>query len=505
MKQRNQTSGEHPIRERLAAVASALLLTASLLLIFVFRLGHAVSHRARSFYYDHLYHRLHRLRAAFASVRAHRMQAMTLIMTLVLLVPMASVLRPVVAVKVDGRVLGYVQNESAVTAVCREIEQTSSAVLGEPFQLDANITYEVAVTALDNLMEPQDLSAAIADSADNLSTLAVVKVNGQAVGALEDAAEAQSVLDRIKQSYQDDDSSAEVTLLDDVAVETMQAPTKLLQSEDALYTTLTETSTQPDIVEATADDTLSSIAQAHGMLVDEILALNPDIVPEALSPGTKVTITAAKPLVSVQIKKTIDYTEAIPYDTVTRKSDDLAKNKVQVIQQGVPGEATIEAQVVLVNGVEQERTILSRTVLSNATDKIVEVGTKNIGVGTGTLRRPIAGGTITSGFKWRWGRMHKGIDIADSIGTPVMAADNGKVIYAGYSTSGYGKYIIVNHNNGMKTLYAHNSVLKVEVGDVVEKGQTIALSGNTGNSTGPHLHFEVLVDDVNVDPMKYID
>lgn len=505
MKQQNRTPEEHPVREHLTAAVSALLLTASLLVILALRLGHAVSFRMRSLYYDHLYHRLRRPRVAFASIRAHRLQAMTLIMTLVLLVPMASILRPAVAVKVDGRVLGYVQNESEVTAACRDIEQTASEVLGEPFRLDADITYEVAVTVPDNLLEPQDLSTAIAGSADNLSTLAVVKVNGQAVGALKDAAEAQSVLNRIKQSYQNGDPNTEVTLLDNVAVETMQAPTKLLQSEDALCKTLTQTSTQPDVVKATEEDTLTSIAQTHGMLVDEILALNPDIVPEALAPGTEVTITAAKPLVSVQVKKTVDYTEAIPYDTVTRKSDDLAKDKVQVIQQGTPGEATIEAQIVLVNGVEQERTILSRTVLSDATDKIIEVGTKNTGVGTGTLRRPVAGGSITSGFGWRWGRLHKGVDIADSIGTPIMAADSGKVIYAGYSTSGYGKYIIVNHNNGMKTLYAHNSVLKVEVGDVVEKGQTIALMGNTGNSTGPHLHFEVLVDDTNIDPMKYID
>lgn len=504
MKQHNQTPHRHPIRERLAALASPLLLVVSLLIILAINLAHAASFRIRGFYYDHLYRRLRGLRSAFASIRAHRTQSLALIMTLVLFVPMASMMRPAVAVKVDGRVLGFVSDESEVSAACREIEQASSEVLGEPFRLDADISYEVAVTTPGHLLEAEDLSDAIAGSVDSLSTLAVVKVNGDTVGAVQDADEVQSVLGKLEQQYQDGDSEAKVTLLDDVSVETMQAPTKLLQTGDELFKTLTETSIQPETVEAGEDDTLTSIAQAHGMLVDEILALNPDIIPERMAPGTEVTITAAKPLVSVEVSKKIDYTESIPYDTVTRRSDDLAQDKTQVIQQGVPGEAAIEAEVVMVNGVEKERTILSRTVLSDATDKIVAVGTKNTGVGTGSLRRPISGGTITSGFKWRWGRLHKGVDIAVSTGTPVMAADNGKVIVAGYSKSGYGNYVIINHGNGMKTLYGHNSVLKVNVGDTVTKGQTIALSGNTGNSTGPHCHFEVMIDDVNVDPMKYI-
>ena len=89
-------------------------------------------------------------------------------------------------------------------------------------------------------------------------------------------------------------------------------------------------------------------------------------------------------------------------------------------------------------------------------------------------------------------------------GTPVYAADNGKVIVAEDSGNGYGSYIILDHQNGFKTLYGHNSQLLVSVGDVVGKGEKIALSGNTGNSTGPHLHFEVRVNDEKVDPTQYV-
>ena len=89
-------------------------------------------------------------------------------------------------------------------------------------------------------------------------------------------------------------------------------------------------------------------------------------------------------------------------------------------------------------------------------------------------------------------------------GTPVYAADNGKVIVAGDLDNGYGNYIILDHQNGYKTLYAHNSELLVSVGDIVAKGDKIAFSGNTGNSTGPHLHFEVQVNDEKVVPQQYL-
>ena len=117
---------------------------------------------------------------------------------------------------------------------------------------------------------------------------------------------------------------------------------------------------------------------------------------------------------------------------------------------------------------------------------------------------PVTSYTFTSGFKMRWGKLHGGVDLAVPEGTPVYAADNGKVIVAGDLDNGYGSYIILDHQNGYKTLYAHNSELLVSVGDIVAQGDQIALSGNTGNSTGPHVHFEIQVNDEKVDPQQYV-
>ncbi|MCR2043917.1 murein hydrolase activator EnvC family protein [Anaerosalibacter massiliensis] len=114
-------------------------------------------------------------------------------------------------------------------------------------------------------------------------------------------------------------------------------------------------------------------------------------------------------------------------------------------------------------------------------------------------------GPVTSPFGPRWGRLHTGIDIGVGVGTPVVAAKDGVVILTktGYS-GGYGNYIVVDHGGGVSTLYAHNSSLSVGVGTRVRQGQQIAVSGNSGRSTGPHLHFEVRINGRPVNPMGYL-
>lgn len=116
-----------------------------------------------------------------------------------------------------------------------------------------------------------------------------------------------------------------------------------------------------------------------------------------------------------------------------------------------------------------------------------------------------ARGVLTSGYGWRWGRMHKGVDIAAPIGTPVMAAAAGEVVSAGWNSGGYGNLVKVKHADGSLTLYGHNSKILVHSGQVVEQGEQIAEMGSTGYSTGPHLHFEIHPNGQNaVNPMAYL-
>lgn len=114
-------------------------------------------------------------------------------------------------------------------------------------------------------------------------------------------------------------------------------------------------------------------------------------------------------------------------------------------------------------------------------------------------------GTLTSGYGWRWGRMHRGVDIAGPVGTPVVAAAPGVVVRSGWNSGGYGNLVDIRHSDGSMTRYAHNSRLLVREGEQVRQGQQISEMGSTGYSTGPHLHFEVhLPSSGTVNPMAYL-
>jgi len=120
-----------------------------------------------------------------------------------------------------------------------------------------------------------------------------------------------------------------------------------------------------------------------------------------------------------------------------------------------------------------------------------------------------ARGTVTSGFGWRispfgdGNELHAGIDIAYTMGAPVVATADGEVVVSG-PAGGYGNLVQINHGNGISTLYGHNSQLAVNVGQTVKKGQVIAYAGSTGKSTGPHVHYEVRVNNTPIDPTKYL-
>ena len=170
-------------------------------------------------------------------------------------------------------------------------------------------------------------------------------------------------------------------------------------------------------------------------------------------------------------------------------------------------------EVTYVNGVEVSRESISRRTITEAVDKQVVVGTKKRPTGStpgeasGILMWPVPSiHNITSYYEWRWGTMHTGLDISggNSYGKTIVAADGGTVSYVRYSNVGYGNHLQIDHGNGTSTLYAHTSKILVSSGQKVAKGQPIALIGSTGDSTGAHLHFEVIKNGQKVDPLDYV-
>ncbi|MDR0886052.1 MAG: peptidoglycan DD-metalloendopeptidase family protein [Clostridiales Family XIII bacterium] len=158
---------------------------------------------------------------------------------------------------------------------------------------------------------------------------------------------------------------------------------------------------------------------------------------------------------------------------------------------------------------EAERAAAAAAAAAAANGTPVAAPAGNLSYGGGQLGRP-ANGPVTSEFGPRQSpggigsRNHKGMDFGVPSGSPIVAAADGTVLIAGWSTGGYGNYVIINHGSGLTTLYAHNSSIAVSVGQQVSRGQVIAYSGSTGNSTGPHCHFEVAVNGIQQNPRNYL-
>ena len=179
--------------------------------------------------------------------------------------------------------------------------------------------------------------------------------------------------------------------------------------------------------------------------------------------------------------------------------------ETSVRTKGVAGVAEVTAQICEIDGMEISRLEVGRQVVSEPTTQVEVRGTKTppATAPSGTLRSPVTGGTVTSRFGRRGSGTHTGIDIGLPSGTSIVAADGGTVTFAGWS-GGYGYMVKISHGSSTQTWYAHCSALLVSAGQEVAKGQPIARVGSTGNSTGPHLHFEVRINGSAVNPAPYI-
>jgi len=232
-------------------------------------------------------------------------------------------------------------------------------------------------------------------------------------------------------------------------------------------------------------ETAWDIAKAYGVDVDTILGCNDDLPNvDRLKVGQELKILTVKGVLHTvrqgeslwEIAK--DY--KVDVDKIVQANDLVDPGHLQPKQELViPG-----AKPRLVAGQDRARPIVANGRLQKAFEWPVQ-------------------GRISSRFGPRWGRMHEGLDIAVNTGTPVKAAAAGKVSFAGWNGA-YGYLVKIDHGNGVETRYAHNSRLLVKAGDRVTAGQVVARSGNTGRSTGPHVHFEIRLNGRAYNPLDYL-
>ena len=264
----------------------------------------------------------------------------------------------------------------------------------------------------------------------------------------------------------------------------------------------------PSEYEVESGDTLSEIALKVDIPMDRIVEMN-DALEDINTPirvGQKLIVTVPEPELSVTSTRQVYLEETYDEDTIYEDNDAWYTTQTEVLQQPSAGFRKIIANIGYLNDKEVQKEILKEEVVMEAVPKIVMRGTKV----PPTYIKPISGGRQSSGFGRRKSptkgasSYHKGIDWATPKGTPVYASCGGTVSRAGWG-SGYGYVVYIDHEDGRQTRYGHLSKVQVKVGQTVKQGEQIALSGSTGVSTGPHLHFEILINGKQVNPLDYLN
>ena len=282
-------------------------------------------------------------------------------------------------------------------------------------------------------------------------------------------------------------------------VETYLPESMLTPLDQAIEDVIKDQET-PGEYEVVSGDTLSEISIKVNIPIDQIIAMNSETLTDENSTirvGDKLIITVPEPELSVE-RMEQNYYEEI-YDA-------WYTTQTKILQQPSAGFRRVVADVSYLNDREVTRDILKEEVVMEAVPKIVERGTKI----PPTYIKPISGGRQSSGFGRRKSptkgasSYHKGVDWSVPTGTAVFASCGGTVVKAGWG-SGYGYCVYINHEDGRQTRYGHLSKVLVKAGQTVKQGERIALSGNTGISTGPHLHFEILINGSQVNPLKYLN
>lgn len=226
-------------------------------------------------------------------------------------------------------------------------------------------------------------------------------------------------------------------------------------------------------------------------------------------PGKEILLKPADPVYDVEVHLENIALEPVEFDTIRIKDESLLTSQRVILKEGIEGEKKVVYDITIVNGYPTEVLAIQETVLKQPVSAEVKVGTKQTVGRSGGNNYGVVSGRLSSNYGYRThpisGRriFHNGIDLAAPTGTAVYAYADGKVTSVSQDNT-LGKYITIDHGGGLKTRYLHLSAYKVSVGDKVTAGQRIGSVGNTGYSTGSHLHFEVLKNGSYVSPWNYI-
>lgn len=417
----------------------------------------------------------------------------------------------------NGELFAKVRNTMDIQATIDEKAMFLEKAEGIAMIPEGEFTYEPTNFEDEEETSPVVIKQAVDSKVEFLAQATQIVVDGIALAMVRSEEEAQQVIDEIQAPYiekmsEDGSEIFEVGLVESVSFEAAATDPTTIQAVETVEEFLVKGTNKNETYVVQRGDWFEKIAYDHDMTVAELKAANPEMNYNLIYAGDEVNLIVPDPFLSVATYEKATYEEDIEYGTEYTTSSSYYKDESRVVRSGKEGTKEVVANIKKVNGKAVEVEVLEETVLTEPRAKLVAQGTKEIPQlkGTGVFKYPVQVSSLSSRFGNRvhpiTGRpdFHTGVDWPKSTGTPIKAADGGTVTFAGWK-SGYGYVVYINHGGGFETRYAHMSSIYVKKGEKVYKDKSIGAVGNTGNSTGSHLHFEVRKYGVAYNPYNFLD
>lgn len=422
-------------------------------------------------------------------------------------------------VNCNGKDIGYIANESTYVDAKKIITDNISQKDNE--NLDKALTdvkLRIALVKPEKLEDAKTISQKIITNSSNKITQACgIYIDGNFLCAVKNEMDAVGVFNNILEKYQEDNPDGIVGFVEDIVYVqgVYEDNPKVLWDSSKLEQKLKTKRDSTSVYTVKDGDTPEGVAKDNGITVAELEKLNPGAL-TVIRAGEKLFVSDKVNFVNVKVTKTVVETKETPFETEKVEDSSMLKGKQKVTTKGRNGSVQITYLDTYIEGKLKSHSEVSRKVLQDPVNEVVKVGTKKPNYSSNSYYAPY---TVTPGGRMVWPVVglhtitcpyggypgHKGTDISGpgAFGRTVVAAQGGVVVATGWS-GGYGNRIVINHGGGLQTLYGHLSHINVSTGQTVSAGQAIGKVGSTGNSTGPHLHFEVQRGGVRVNAMPYI-
>ena len=411
----------------------------------------------------------------------------------------------------NGKNLAYITDESVYNKAEQIIRSRTSAETADIGNVAPQFSI-VPVSSLE-LTEAEDLANIILkNSGQSVYEGYGLYIDGDFIGSTDEADNLLTLLDEYREQYREEgDTESKLQFKQNVSLVDGVYPTSSIMATSEFKNLINSEIEGEKYHVVAAGESPSLIADMYDLYYQELEAMNPRLKENStVRVGDELIVSKSVSYLNVTSTRREVYNEDIPYPTNKTKSDKYYTTYSKVTKAGVPGEQRVTALVTYEDGVAVARQVLATEVLKEPVAREMTVGTKNpiysVGNASGTSKGfiwPTIGGHVSCPI---WGyKGHTGVDIAGcGYGSNIYASAAGTVVKVKWGNTGYGYHVIINHGDGIQTLYAHMSNIYVKNGQYINQGDIIGAMGSTGNSTGTHLHFEVRINGQYVNPLNYV-